>query len=555
LLAADPDPRCYDDGTCLTYVLNLSALDVSGVSYFHRDHALGAVELICVDTATSDQQALALELGQAADRFISQAGLTEKQRKALTVCTPQAALDPVVERVLKTRFGQIQRGVALADLTRSETPALADVVSLEVGQKATVSTLMPQINNLKPELQAQVVRRTLYGLNPGPLPNVRSLVEWLKHNHRARRRLGIRGRFLCPHCLHFSKSHRYACRICGEEVPVSALIKNACPNCTAELSSRIVVKGVGAQAYCQRCETRCDRSVHHARQARVVGILLAADSNPVCYDDGACLTYVLNLSAYDGSVVSSIREHALGAVETIWVDTASGDQQALAQRLEQAADWFIAQVRLDKAWRKALTVCVPQTTLDPAVERVLTTRFGPVKYGVALTDLVRGETPAFNEVVRVEVGQKALVSELVTEIASANSYLKAKAVETLCGLDLPAVPALVDVVDHASIDVREQVEIALAQIGSPAVPTLIAALKDGDVDRRRRVAVILGSIGSESAVPALSEALADVEIRRQAAEALGRIGGKAAASALEQADKEYHLPDDCDICAALNQFK
>jgi hypothetical protein len=287
----------------------------------------------------------------------------------------------------------------------------------------------------------------------------------------------------------------------------------------------------------------------------VVGILLAADSNPVCYDDGACLTYVLNLSAYDGSVVSSIREHALGAVETIWVDTASGDQQALAQRLEQAADWFIAQVRLDKAWRKALTVCVPQTTLDPAVERVLTTRFGPVKYGVALTDLVRGETPAFNEVVRVEVGQKALVSELVTEIASANSYLKAKAVETLCGLDLPAVPALVDVVDHASIDVREQVEIALAQIGSPAVPTLIAALKDGDVDRRRRVAVILGSIGSESAVPALSEALADVEIRRQAAEALGRIGGKAAASALEQADKEYHLPDDCDICAALNQFK
>lgn len=78
-------------------------------------HALGDGESIWLDASRADPQELALQIAQAADRFIREAGLTERQRRALTVCVPQAVLHPAVQHALETRFGAIKYGVAATD--------------------------------------------------------------------------------------------------------------------------------------------------------------------------------------------------------------------------------------------------------------------------------------------------------------------------------------------------------------------------------------------------------------------------------------------------------
>jgi hypothetical protein len=217
-------------------------------------------------------------------------------------------------------------------------------------------------------------------------------------------------RFLCPGCLHFG-DFDFACGACGKRVEAflvhtSGAYVNDCPHCHAHLLSRDGSDGRGVQAHCERCQGNCDRAVHHKRQVRVLATLLPADFTSLCQtigaqekqaqggigyacdDDGVRLTYLLNLNSLTDASRSLPDAHALWEVECIWLDASGDDRQKLALDLGKAADQFIRRADLTDQQRQALTVCVPQVTLDPVVQRVLETRFGAIKYGVAATDFL-----------------------------------------------------------------------------------------------------------------------------------------------------------------------
>jgi len=105
----------HDNGVWLTYVLNLSR-QMGSVRVLPPMHAFWKVEFIWLDAGGDDAEKLALELGQAADRFIRETGLTETRRQVLTMCVPQATLHLAVQRVLESRFGRIKYGMASATL-------------------------------------------------------------------------------------------------------------------------------------------------------------------------------------------------------------------------------------------------------------------------------------------------------------------------------------------------------------------------------------------------------------------------------------------------------
>jgi hypothetical protein len=127
-----------DDGETLTYLLDLSTVTDDVASHLPT-HAINQVESIWLDASSHDLPKLALELGQVADRFIRQAGLTETPRPALTICVPQTALPPVILHVLETRFEKIQYGVSPAGFLSHEVEALAapqpEVIFHSTGEK------------------------------------------------------------------------------------------------------------------------------------------------------------------------------------------------------------------------------------------------------------------------------------------------------------------------------------------------------------------------------------------------------------------------------------
>src|SRR5262249_38788395 len=103
---------CHDDGGRLTYVLGPVDPDDTAVA-LPRGHSVRAsIKPVWLDGAGIEP----LELGQALDRFIFEAGLTEAQRRTMTVCVRREALEPAAQNVLAARFGAIRYGVAPADL-------------------------------------------------------------------------------------------------------------------------------------------------------------------------------------------------------------------------------------------------------------------------------------------------------------------------------------------------------------------------------------------------------------------------------------------------------
>ncbi|MBM4067748.1 MAG: hypothetical protein FJ271_02210 [Planctomycetes bacterium] len=87
----------------------------------------------------------------------------------------------------------------------------------------------------------------------------------------------------------------------------------------------------------------------------------------------------------------------------------------------------------------------------------------------------------------------------------------------------PALPALVERLQHGSVLVRDSAALALGKIGpdaSDAVPALTAALKDAEWTVRRQAALALGQIGpaARAAREALTGLAADENARvREAA--------------------------------------
>ena len=246
------------------------------------------------------------------------------------------------------------------------------------------------------------------------------------------------------------------------------------------------------------------------------------DSVGYAYDDGVWLTYVLNLSTFADAARSFPLTHALREVEFIWMDTVENDPNELALELGEAADRFNIQTGL----AKALTVCVSQIRLDPAVQHVLKSRFGTIKYGVTAADLLCDGAQ-----------QKVLTLGKIDSVVQRmiGRLNDGQAMETLVKTGKPAVPALVAALksDRENQMVRKpavKVVEALVKIGKPAVPALVDALKDSDYWVRWQAAEALGKIEDNSAVPALTEALLDNDhyVRERAVEALVKIGKPAA---------------------------
>jgi HEAT repeat protein len=130
----------YDDGSRLAYVLNLSDFTDEAHS-LPQTHALWEAQAIWLDMSASNPKELALEAGEAADRFIAQARLTEAQRQAMKVCVQQAEADPVVKTVLETRFGKVGYGVRAQDFLCERAQTKAEALG-EIGHNSTVPTLI-----------------------------------------------------------------------------------------------------------------------------------------------------------------------------------------------------------------------------------------------------------------------------------------------------------------------------------------------------------------------------------------------------------------------------
>jgi hypothetical protein len=130
---------------------------------------------------------------------------------------------------------------------------------------------------------------------------------------------------------------------------------------------------------------------------------------------------------------------------------------------------------------------------------------------------VRGGTPA--DWVR-RLGEKTDAARIEAARALGEAGPAAKA----------AVPALVESMRNASVEVRAAASDAIAKIGDVSVPRLVESLKDGDARLRAGAAEALGKLGSsaQEAVPALESAATDArdEVRLAAEKALRAIRGR-----------------------------
>jgi hypothetical protein len=95
-----------DDTACLTYVVNAGDPREEG-GELPRTHAVRDLEAVWMDRVLEEP----LALGQALDRFIRRAGLTESERRALRVCVRPETLPAAARNLLESRFGTIEYGV------------------------------------------------------------------------------------------------------------------------------------------------------------------------------------------------------------------------------------------------------------------------------------------------------------------------------------------------------------------------------------------------------------------------------------------------------------
>jgi hypothetical protein len=118
LRAADHQTfACMDDGECLRYILSFDS--EAGVETADLPmHALRNVETIWLDAAGADP----LRLGRIIDAFIRQSGLTEAQRRRITVFIRQPAPEAAIRNKLAALFGLLRCGFGpstLFDLKKS----------------------------------------------------------------------------------------------------------------------------------------------------------------------------------------------------------------------------------------------------------------------------------------------------------------------------------------------------------------------------------------------------------------------------------------------------
>ena len=122
--------------------------------------------------------------------------------------------------------------------------------------------------------------------------------------------------------------------------------------------------------------------------------------------------------------------------------------------------------------------------------------------------------------------------------------------------DLQAVPALLHLYDHPSVEVRIAVMEAMARLGDPrSLPAVLLCMTDTAWEVRAQAAAVAGRIGSPETVPLLQQLMEDDHwwVRYYAGEALVRIGNRGLEALRRTATSEHPLA--AEMASGLLQEK
>lgn len=112
--------------------------------------------------------------------------------------------------------------------------------------------------------------------------------------------------------------------------------------------------------------------------------------------------------------------------------------------------------------------------------------------------------------------------------------------------DEELVARLIDLLDENDAMIRQNIAVALANLGSQAVPALIETLDSPRPERRAGAATALGQVRppAKSAIPALIRVMKDKEpsVRREASYALSRIVGRDYEAAAASTERLPNVP-------------
>jgi HEAT repeat protein len=501
----------YDDGAQLAFVLNLSTFRGEALRP-SRTHALWEMESIWLDQTASEPKGLALEWGEAADRFINQTKLTEAQRREINVCVRQAEANSVVKAVLDARFGGVRSGVAEAEFLfqRAQTKAVAvrEIASPPIG--ALISALKENDPNERKEATEGLGN---IGYDRAVPALIAALLNETTRDEAAEVLVRI-GKPAVPALIAVLKGRDVGSRFCA----AAALVRIGQP-ALAMLITALGESGSVASVVINLGEA--ETLIDIGRTAVPALIAALKDGDPMVRWQAAKALGEIGDSSATPALIAvlndpqwKVREQTAKALGKI------GDKSAVPAMIAALNnDRSSMKERLAAFLGKVIHLDVRNNRI--AIIRILTHATEAFKHGRNL-NLHRfyGEDSEFH-----------------------------KRFGAFRGLDGPSPSVSISYV-------REAAAIGLGEIGdASAVPALIAALGDDDPDVIKAATRALVKVGTP-ALPGLIAALKHRRLRvcRLAAAALGEIGDQSGVPPLEDADRKYHESYHCEFCDALRRL-
>jgi len=479
----------YDDGAQLAFVLNLSTFRGEALRP-SRTHALWEMESIWLDQTASEPKGLALEWGEAADRFINQTKLTEAQRREINVCVRQAEANSVVKAVLDARFGGVRSGVTEAEFLfqRAQTKAVAvrEIASPPIG--ALISALKENDPNERKEATEGLGN---IGYDRAVPALIAALLNETTRDEAAEVLVRI-GKPAVPALIAVLKGRDVGSRFCA----AAALVRIGQP------ALAMLITALG-------------------ESGSVASVVINLGEAETLIDIGRPAVPALIAALKDGDPM--VRWQAAKALGEI------GDSSATPALIAVLND---PQWKVREQTAKALGKIGDKSAV-PAMIAALNNDRSSMKERLAFLGKVihlfrnnldvhgfYGEGSEFHK----SFGAFRGLDDPSPSVSI--SYVREAAAIGLGEIgDASAVPALIAALEDDDPDVIKAATRALVKVGTPALPGLIAALKH----RRLRV-------------------------RRLAAAALGEIGDQSGVPPLEDADRKYHESYHCEFCDALRRL-
>jgi HEAT repeat protein len=503
----------YDDGAQLAFVLNLSTFRGEALRP-SRTHALWEMESIWLDQTASEPKGLALEWGEAADRFINQTKLTEAQRRKINVCVRQAEANSVVKAVLDARFGGVRSGVVEAEFLfqRAQTKAVAvrEIASPPIG--ALISAFKENDPNEREEATEGLGN---IGYDRAVPALIAALLNETTRDEAAEVLVRI-GKPAVPALIAVLKGRDVGSRFCA----AAALVRIGQP------ALAMLITALG-------------------ESGSVASVVINIGEAETLIDIGRPAVPALIAALKDGDPM--VRWQAAKALDEI------GDSSATPALIAVLND---PQWKVREQSAKALGKIGDKSAV-PAMIAALNNDRSSMKERLA----------AFlGKVIHLDVRNNLDVHGFYGEDSKFHKPFGAfigAFIGAFRGLDGPspkpfgAFRGLDGPSPSVSISyVREAAAIGLGEIGdASAVPALIAALEDDDPDVIKAATRALVKVGTP-ALPGLIAALKHrrLRVRRLAATALGEIGDQSGVPPLEDADRKYHESYHCEFCDALRRL-